>query len=47
MNRVKYGRVVNQIHMSQRARDLMEKNVSENYDAYVAMGEAGRSEDDE
>lgn len=33
--------------MSQRARDLMEKNVSENYDAYVAMGEAGCSEDEE
>lgn len=33
--------------MSKLARKLMEKNVSENEEAYDAMGKAGRTEDGE
>lgn len=33
--------------MSQVARKLMEKTVSENQEAYDAMGKAGRTEDDD
>lgn len=33
--------------MSKVARKLMEENVSENEEAYDAMGKAGRTEEDE